>query len=69
MKYFETKNIRNTKSKNIYIYIYIYIYVYIYINKQNVMHLYCFKGLRVTNNNSIEKKIDTKTNLYLNCFD
>ena len=58
MKYFETKNIRNTKSKKIYIYkyIYIYIYMYIYINKQNAMHLYCFKSSRVTNNNSIEKK-------------
>ena len=63
MKYFDTKNIRNTKSK------YIYIYVCIYTNKQNAMHLYCFKCSRVTNNNSIEKKIDTKTNLYLNCFD
>ena len=31
MKYFETKNIRNTKSKKIYIYKYIYIYIYIYI--------------------------------------
>ena len=44
--------------------------MYIYINKQNAMHLYCFKCSRVTNNSSIEKKkIDTKTNLYLNCFD